>query len=69
MRRFIGPSVDVAFGRQAAGRRRELDVVGAAGDDAVAGGHAAANTDAIAVARGDLDEPPGEALAAVCTKT
>ena len=57
----MAASMDVAFGRQPLGRRRQLHVVGAARDDAIAGLHAALEADEVAVARGDLDEPAREA--------
>src|SRR3990167_8657 len=68
MSRFITPpcsrSMHVAFGRKAFGCRCELDFVRAPSDDAIARTNTGSDADQVAIARGDLDRPPNEPLAA-----
>ena len=65
----MATSVHVSFGRQPLRRRRQLHVVGAARDDALARLDAALDADQVAVARRDLDEAPRERSPPVCTNT
>src|SRR6185436_16610092 len=53
----FGPaSVNMSLGRKPLGRRRQLYLVRAARDHAIAGSHAALQADDVAIASGDFDE-------------
>src|SRR5262245_17713986 len=61
--RMSPASVNVAFGRQPLGRRRQLTVGCAAAHDTFSRADAALHANAVAVLGGNLDVSPGEAFA------